>query len=100
MFVHDRDDPTGFGSSNEDTWISIIDPTSGRSWERDSGLGHASLDGWGHYGACQPTGCDETWAVIVRWLQPRPDATLKARLGASISATGRDTTFRPSRRRP
>jgi hypothetical protein len=31
----------------------------------------------------------------VRWLQPRPDATLKARLGASISATGRDTPFPP-----
>ena len=72
VFVHDRENATGFNDSNENTWISIIDPTSGKSWERAAGLGHASIDGWGHYGACQPTGCDETWAVIVRWLTPRP----------------------------
>jgi hypothetical protein len=90
LFVHDRENATGFNDSNESTWISIIDPASGKSMERDSGLGHASIDGWGHFGACQPTGCDETWAVIVRWLAPRPGATLKARLGASLSVSARD----------
>jgi hypothetical protein len=90
VFVRDRDDSTGFGDSKEDTWISIIDPASGKSWERDAGLGHASIDGWGHYGACPSTGCDETWAVIVRWLKPRPDATVKARLDASIDVSARD----------
>jgi len=91
LFVHDRENANGFNDSNERTWISIIDPASGTSWERSSGLGHASIDGWGHYGACVATGCDETWAVIVRWLTPRSDASLKARLGASLDATARDT---------
>ena len=88
LFVHDRENANGFNDSNESTWISIIDPASGKSWERESGLGHASIDGWGHYGACPTTGCDETWQSSSAGSM-RPDTTLKARLGALATSCPR-----------
>ncbi|HJP88255.1 MAG TPA: hypothetical protein VJ850_04405 [Candidatus Limnocylindrales bacterium] len=101
--------PSGGGPSSDvhdDVWVSIVNTASGQSTDGTSGIGHASVDGWGHGVRCDgapklvdasiapdpSVPCESQWTVIVRWLTPQPSVTIPLRLSASMTAHAREFT--------
>jgi hypothetical protein len=92
------------GETHDDVWISIIDAETGRSSEGQDGIGHASVDGWGHYAPCdgmpviEGTGlrpdpgppCSARWTVIARWLDPQAGVEIPLELNGNMRASARD----------
>jgi hypothetical protein len=92
------------GTPHGDVWVSIINAETGGSADREHGIGHASVDGWGHGPRCDgapvvasgprrpdPAGpCSARWTVIVRWLDPRAGAEIPLELHGNMRAIARD----------
>jgi hypothetical protein len=91
------------GTPHDDVWISIINAETGRSSEREHGIGHASVDGWGHSPSCDgepvvasgkrrpdpAAPCSARWTVIVRWLDPRAGTEIPLELHGNMRAIAR-----------
>jgi hypothetical protein len=92
------------GETHDDVWISIFNAETGKSSEDVDGIGHASVDGWGHYAPCDGVAviasgalrpdpgppCTARWTVVARWLDPAPGADIPLELNGNMRAYARD----------
>jgi hypothetical protein len=89
------------GNSHPDVSLTVVNPETGVSPEGAKGIGHASVDGWGHSAPCDggsifvddqergrlSTPCEGSWTVIARWLDPAADSDIKLELNARMTGS-------------
>jgi hypothetical protein len=91
--------------THPDVWVSLLNVETGASTDAIGGIGHASVDGWGHNARCDGASvfdvegvyataavppCDGRWTVIARWLEPEPGVEIPLEVNASMTANARD----------
>jgi len=85
------------GIYHSDVWVTILNTETGESVESESGIGHASVDGWGHPAPCDghrstqtsvTPPCRGRWTAIVRWLGPTAGVEVPLELNGWVRAFG------------
>lgn len=93
------------GPYHDDVWISILNIDTGHGADGVDGIGHASVDGWGHglrcdakstieptagYGNLASAPCHSQWILVARWLDPQAGVEVPLELTGWMRAFARN----------